>query len=251
MKKSKLILQIALPFISIAVLLLIWSVASIIINSEMVLPSVLQTISALVTLLGKGEFYLAFFATLLRSLIAFFTSFIVAVILAIFSKRFNGFKRFISPIISIIRSLPTIAVIVLILIWTNRFIAPIIVTSLVVFPTVYTNVYTATNEISSEEIEMCRLYGVSEKQILFRVVIPQITPALLTIIASGIALNLKLMVAGEVIVATANSLGNMLNLFNVNIEIANMFAVVLITVITGLIIELSADLINKRLVKWK
>ena len=74
-KKSKL-LNLILPLITVLCILVIWSVASYSIGSEYILPSVKDTLDALILLLAEQSFYVAFFLTLLRSVIAFVLSFI-------------------------------------------------------------------------------------------------------------------------------------------------------------------------------
>lgn len=251
MKNKDKILNLILPFSAIACILLLWAVAAIAVDSVFVLPSVSATCSALWSLLKTADFYRAFFMTFLRSVIAFAVSFVLAFVFAFLSKNNGKFERFFKPIISVVRALPTIAVILILLLWTDRFVAPIIVTVLVVFPTLFVNITNALNAVDSESVEMCRLFGVKEKDILTKVKIPQIAPSLFSACGTGLALNLKLMVAAEVLASTGNSLGSMLQISEIDQKMAKMFALVSVTVITGLVIEGVFALILKKAVKWQ
>ena len=84
---------------------------------------------------------------------------------------------------------------------------------------------------------------------MFKVVVPQILPAFISAAGAGIALNLKLMVAAEVLSQTANSMGYLLNTAKIYFEISTMIALVLFTVITGLIIESLFKFFSKKAAK--
>ncbi len=251
MKRTNKLLNWILPLISIACIFLLWGVSALAINNEFMLPSVSLTFSALIDLLKSGEFYISFLMTLVRSLISFICSFTLAFLLALLNRRFSIARSLFAPIISIIRALPTIAVVLLLLFWTNSFVAPIIVTFLVVFPTTYTNVCNALDVVDKRQIEMCKVFNVSRKDILFKVEIPQIMPSMYSTIGSGLSLNIKLMVAAEVLSATANSLGYMLNTAKIYFETATMLAIVVFAVAVGLIIDLVFNLLSKRAGKWR
>jgi NitT/TauT family transport system permease protein len=238
MNNKRDILNKALPIITIACIFCAWSIASAVIGSEYILPSVNQTLSALVNLLHSGEFYLSVAMTFLRSLVAFLLSFITAFFLARIRCKFELSSRVIEPVIGVIRALPTIAVILLLLFWTNSRIAPIIVTVLVVLPTSYTNLVTAFKGVDKTTVEAGAVDGANVKQLFAFVEFPQIEPAFYKSIGSGISLNFKLMVAAEVLAQTANSLGYLLNTSKVYFEIPQMMALVLVSVLIGVVVEL-------------
>ena len=88
--------------------------------------------------------------------------------------------------------------------------------------------------------------GASRFRAFTEIELPQTIPNILTAIGGGISLNFKLMVAAEVLAATANSLGYLLNTSKVYFEIANMIAVVVVAVAIGVIIELLFNFLSKK-----
>ncbi len=251
MMKKRKILNSMMPIITILILLLVWFVVGVIVNNDYLFPSLSAVFTAFFGVVANGGFYSAYFATLLRSVIAFLISFLLAFVVALLSKKYKLFASAVSPIIKIIRALPTIAVVLLLLFWTNSLVAPVIVTMLVVFPTTYINIKESLSTVDDAQIEACQTFGVSQKEIFFKVQLPQIAPSMLDAVGAGLSLNLKLMVAAEVLSATYISLGNILKTEKYNAEIANMLAVVLVCVITGLLIELVFGLISKKVGKWQ
>lgn len=249
MKKQDKLLNALLPFLTVAVIFGLWGLAAAKVDSEYVLPTVGDTFAALWELLKSAEFYRAYFGTLLRSVVAFAIAFFLAFITAFVAYKCDKAKRALKPLIVIIRSLPTIAVVLLLVLWTSSFVAPVIVTFLVVFPTLYNNLYAALCGIDKDLNEMCKVFGVSNKKRLTKVVFPQIAPEFITSAGAGLTLNLKLMVAAEVLAQTARSMGYLLNTSKIYFEISTMLALVLITVITGLIIEFLFSFWAKKAVK--
>lgn len=249
--KREKILSISLPIISILIVLTIWWVAAISVNSEYILPTISQTVTALIEVLKSGEFYSSLAFTLLRTLIAFLVSFLTAALCVFLSKRYKTAKGLIEPIISVLRALPTVAVVLILLFWTTSFIAPIVVTTLVILPTIYTGLSNLYDGIDKGQLLMCKAFNVGKKQTLTKVIIPQITPSMLLLIGGNLSLNLKLMVAAEVLAATPKSIGLMLNTSKVFFEISSLLALVCICIIFGVIIESVFSLISKKVGKWQ
>ena len=251
MKNRDKILNAILPIISIVCIIILWSAVALSVDNQYLLPSFSQTLGEFFSLFSKAEFYRVLFGTLSRSLVAFLISFSLALVLALFAYKYKVASKILAPIISIIRVLPTIAVVLLLLVWTDEFVAPIIVTFLVVFPTLYLNVKNALDGVDYDQIEMCKVFGVSKKEILLKVQLPQIYPPILSAVGAGLSLNLKLMVAAEVLAYTSNSLGNLLQLSKLYDQTATMMALVLVAVVLGLVIEGIFSIICKKVGKWQ
>lgn len=251
MKKLNKGLNLILPLLPIIALLLIWGLASKIIGNEYILPSIDKTFSALLTIFSNGEFYLALISTLTRSLIAFSISYLLATVLAYLTHKSVNAEKIVAPIISVTRALPTIAVVLLLLFWTNSLVAPVIVTMLVVFPTLYTSSKTAFDNVDKDILDISAVGGANKINTFRYIVFPIVLPDLLISIGSGISLNLKLMVAAEVLSATANSIGYMLSTAKVYFEIAEMISLVVVLVALGIIIEWIFNKISKKVGSWK
>ena len=235
----------------IACVLLIWQVGAIAVGSEYILPDIKSTLVALISLLKGKAFYRSLLGTLYRTAVAFAISFSIASVLAFLTRIQKRAETVISPLISILRALPTIAVIVLLQYWTNSKIASIVVTTLVVLPTSYSSMREAFFSVDNDLIKALKLFNVSEGELIKKVYFPAILPATLLAVGNGLTLNLKLMVAAEVLSATANSLGYLLNTSKVNYEVASTIAIVVITVAIGLTVEGVFRLISKKVGKWQ
>lgn len=244
-------LNLILPVATVMTVVLVWAIASKSIGNEYILPSVTQTMEEFLVLLKSANFYRSFAFTLLRSLVAFVLSFVLAFALSTFSVKLRYARKVIAPIISITRALPTIAIVLLLLFWTNSKIAPLIVTMLVVLPTLYTHIESAFLSLDKTVIEAGRVDGANEKNVFMKIELPQMLSSIYSGIGSGISLNFKLMVAAEVIAQTAHSIGYMLNTSKAYFEIAQMLALVSFSVIFGVIVEAIFGALSKKASKWK
>lgn len=251
MKKFNFLLNLILPLIGVVSLVVIWGVSAILLGDEIVLPKVSSTLKALVYKLGESAFYRAFVATLVRTLVAFLVAFVVATVLSILTYCSKKASKILAPIIAIIRAFPTIAMVLWVVLWTNSSIAPMIVTGVVVLPTLFVSVSQALADIDRGLIVMCKTYGVSRSDTLKKVVLPPLLPKLAEVAGSGFSLNLKLMVAAEIIAQTGRSLGILMQIEKVNFETAGLLALVIITVVTGIVVEYFVKFLARGLVKWK
>jgi NitT/TauT family transport system permease protein len=250
MKIKSILKNLIYPFIVIGIILIIWAIAAKQIGSEFILPSINTTLSQLKKLLFLNSFWLSFSKTLLRCLFTFFISFFLAMFFAILSKFFKTAKLLLSPLVSITRVLPTMAIILLLIIWTNSTIAPIIIAIIVVFPTLYSQFLGEIMGIDEKLLDMSKVYKVPKMKVLTKFYIPQMLPVIVMAVGAGLSLSLKLLVAAEVLAQTVNSIGGMMQTAKMYFETGQLMALTIITVITGILFEILASLF-KPLWRWK
>jgi ABC-type nitrate/sulfonate/bicarbonate transport system permease component len=251
MKKLNKLLNLILPFFSIGIMVIIWAVVAKIEDNTFIVPTVSQVVEEFFALFLQKKFYRALLFTLLRSLVAFSISFLSSAVLAYFASKSKVLEKLILPFIATLRALPTIAIAWLLVFWTNSQIAPVVITLLVVMPTSYTHVKGALESVDRTTIEAGKVDGANKLNLFFRIELPQIAPDLCSITGSGLALNIKLMVAAEVLGATVKSIGTMLNMANYSFEVAKTLALTVVVLALGLIIEFIFNALSKKVGEWK
>ncbi len=250
MKKLNKKFNLILPIFTIAFLFIVWFIIAKVYDNEYVVPTIYSTMKEFIKLFGEKRFYVALLLTLLRSVIAFLMSFLFSFFFAYFANKRQWAERIILPVISITRTLPTLAIAWLILFWTNDKIAPIVVTMLVILPTSYTQIKGALDSVNNNVIEAGKVDGAGWGNVLFKIQLPLIAPDLFNVIGSGLALNLKLMVAAEVLSATTKSLGNLINLAT-PFEVAKVLALSIVILCLGLIVEFLFNILSKKAGVWR
>jgi NitT/TauT family transport system permease protein len=251
MINTKIIKKIIYPVTAIAVFTALWFAASVAADREYILPSPYSSVKSLVALLSQGVFWQAGGATLFRSLLSFTAAFIAAVALAALSAVSEPVKRLLSPIIVILRAVPTISVILISLIWLKSAVAPMLISFLIVFPAIYAAVLGAILSADKGLIEMCRVYGVSKRDTVTKFYIPSVLPALFTSAKSNISLNLKIIIASEVLANTRISMGFEMQLSKLYLETPALFAWTIAAVIMAFLLEKAVDIIRKLAIKWE
>lgn len=230
---------------AIAFLSLVWVVAYYAVGNDLLVPSFSDCLKRLFVLLGTRVFWTAFFATLLRVLIAFVLSFVLAVVLAVVSYLLPTFKAFFAPIVSVLRSLPTLAVLLVLLVWTGANGAPVVVAFLSLFPMLYAGVAAALSGVDNALVEMSRVYKVPLKKRILQLYLPSIAPQVLQEAGAATSFALKLVVSAEVLAATWKSLGGMLQEAKLYLDMPLLFALVCVSFLTGLLLELALSAVAR------
>jgi hypothetical protein len=113
------IINLILAVVPIAFIFIVWQIEAKKLNNEFILPNLGKTVGALLALFKEQVFYRSLLGTLWRTVLAFGFSFGVATVLAFISRISKRAEVMISPLVSVTRSLPTIAIVLLLLIWTK------------------------------------------------------------------------------------------------------------------------------------
>lgn len=170
-------------------------------------------------------------ATLTRVIIGFLISFISALILGILSGVFKPVYYLLRPIIVIQKATPTMAIILLAIIWLKSEWAPILVGFLIIFPIIYTTVIQGIESVDVKLIEMARVYKLSMLTVMKDIYIPSIKSSLMSTSSSTIGLNLKVIIAAEVLSQPSASIGTSFQIEKANLNTAGVFAWVLVSII--------------------
>lgn len=222
-------------------LVVVWLIADSVIQNELIVPKISDCFKEMGNLLGKGWFWRYFFSTFGRVLIAFLVSFVFALIFAVIAYMVPWFGRFFAPIVTALRALPTLAVALLLLTLFQAGGTPIAVAFLALFPMLYTGILAALSGIDKELLDIGRVYGASAKNRIFRVYLPLSAPYILRESAGALSFSLKLVVSAEVVASTARSLGGLMEDAQ-GYNLPRLFALVIVTFIVGLLLELLVGL---------
>lgn len=251
-KNAKILKNAAYPVAVIAIVLVIWYFAAIAADSEFILPAPFSTLHRLAVVLGEQRFWSAFGATLARSVFAFAVSLAGALVLAFISYFFKPLGRFLSPLVSVLRALPTMAVVLLLVIWAGGRKAPVIVALMVLLPTLYAAIAEALDNVDRDVLDMAKIDGASRFTLTFRFCMPLIAPLASRSVAAAVSLGVKLTVAAEVLASTTNSIGMLMQLSRIYFEVADLIALTVITVAAALILEkIVYSLLSLSYKNWK
>ena len=244
---QKLLQKGGWTLLSFSFLIFVWILVAVIVGNAYLLPTISQTIKAGFELLGRNSFWRGYFATIFRALFAFGISFILAGGLCIAACLWRSFEKFITPILSLLRSLPTMVVLLMIIVWTNAEFAPIIVSCLVLLPMLYSAMLGAITSVDKELLEMSRVYGVSQKRMIKSLYVPSVFPALSRESLNALTFSLKLTVSAEIMSNTFQSLGGQMQTASLYAQTPTVFALAFVVFLTGYLIECLGNLLILRI----
>ena len=247
-KKRKL--NIIYGLAAVILMWLVWIIAYYAVGNEYIVPSFSDTVKSFFACLGQKTFWVAFGYTFLRSVIAFAISFFLAALCASLAAASKRFSAFLQPVMVLLRTLPTMAVILIILIWTSPKWAPVIVTVLVLFPMIYSQFCAAFGGIDDGLKNMARVYNLSKKQRIGKIYLPLVMPSVLSEVGANVSLCLKLVISAEVLANTARSLGGIMQTARLYVEMPRLAALTFIAVLTGLILDIAFSQLKRITYAW-
>lgn len=231
-----------------AVSIAAWAVAAAAAGSDLILPAPKEALGELLRCLRAAWFWRAAWYTTLRSILGFALSFAAGTTLAALSCRFTAVRRFVSPLMSVLAAVPTMSVILLLIVWFGADATPVFVALLVIMPVLYTGLTTAVDQIDISLVENARIYSVSGAYKLRKVYAPLVAPAYLDTCARAVSINFKLVVAAEVLSATRDSLGRLMQQAQTYFDTARLLAVTVGAIAVALLLEFAVRLIRRRFV---
>ena len=229
----------------------IWEIASIIINKQLLFPSPIDVLKKLFDLILT----ISFWQTTLFSLYRVGFGIIIAIVLGATIGLLCSFSKitynFVSPLVTVIKTTPVASFIILfiVLIKNGNETTPIIISSLMVFPIVFSNIYKGFESIDKSLIEVCKIYKISFKQKVSALYIPSLMPYFSSALLSSIGLGWKAGIAAEVLCTPKISIGT--ELFNGKqyFENIDVFAWTVTVIIISLIFEVAITKLFKLLLK--
>lgn len=232
--------------LGVTVAVVIYLIAYLLCANEYILPSPISTIKETAILFISPAFYSALGATLLRVVGGFVVSFVLAVALAILARIYPYINGVLSVIVGVLRSLPVLAVLLIILTSVSRSVAPIVVCFLSLFPILYTAFLNALKGVPSELEEMCLVYKIPLKRRVFSMYIPQMLPKILLDSAGGFSFSLKLVVSAEILASVYGSLGGIIQEASIYLLTSRLFALTLSVCLIGIIVEFIGKILSEK-----
>ena len=154
----------AFLILGIVVFIFIWKIVSWRMSPNNLVPSPEDTLKTFTVILLSENSFMDLYRTLLRGLTGFSMAFILAFILGLVAGSRAGFHSFFNPFLVVFRSTPVVAFILLLLIWFETDMVPIIIAFITMFPIIYTNITKGMQEVDPYLKEMVQVYQLTRAQ---------------------------------------------------------------------------------------
>lgn len=154
------------------------------------------------------------------------------------------------PYIVGFQSLPKVALAPLMVVWFGFGLeGKIFITAIITFFPVLVNTMVGYQAVEPERIELARSCNASEWHLLTKIIIPSCLPFLFAGLGVASVLSILGAVVGEFVGASAG-LGMLLMQYNQSMEIAPLFAVILLLAVIGFLMNYLVSLFERRYCFW-
>lgn len=246
MNKSK-VRQIA----AVCGLLLLWQFASSMLHNDLLLPSPAAALESLLKILSDPASYEAILRTLYRVGKGLVLSFILALVLVILVERKPVFRDYLHPFVVITSSIPNVSYMILAIIWLGNEGSVTAVTMLVLFPVLFSGLYTAVAEESQALRDVEALYPETFFYALRYRLVPMLYLSGLRTLKTAAQLGFKVGVMAEILGAVRAGVGRQIHFADLNLDTASVLAWTVIIIILSWMISALIELMIQHRVKYE
>lgn len=243
--------KIGLKLTFITIWIAIWYCMAEGIGNEILLPSPLMVLSSIKEIMSEKEFTSIILSTLLRASISFICSLTLSIIIGGISSISKLFKEFISPVISILKSIPTMAFVIIALIWIDKDKAPFLIGIMISFPIFYDAIINSVKNVDEDLVDMADVYKVGIIRKINSIYIPSVMFSIHGVLNSTLSLILKVVVAGEIYGQPKYGIGASLQLEKMYLNTTAIFAWIVIIAVICILFTLISNVLERIIYKWK
>jgi sulfonate transport system permease protein len=175
----------------------------------------------------------------------------VAVTLSILVGFWPLLEKLIDPTIQALRQIPSLAWVPLFILWMGiGETSKVTMIAVGVFFPVYLNVLTGIVTIDRKWLEVGKVFGLSTRQKITKIILPAVFPAFFTGIRTGLGLGFMFVVAAE-LMGASEGLGYLLVLGQNTLQPDTILVSIILFAIIGKVTDGSLKLIEQRLLHWQ
>ena len=228
----------------------LWQLIAVITNNDIYIPRIQQVIESIKIIFMEQDFLKVILSSFYRTILSYILALVFSMILGVLGAVYPFFQYLIQPINSFAKTIPTMVLVVLLLVWFDKDITPFAVGFAIIFPILYEGVRNGLMQIDKKIIDMTKIYEVSIKDKIKKIYFPVMKFYFMSIFVSTLSLTFKVVITGEVYGQPKFGIGSQIQLEKVNFNVAGIFAWIVIIVFISLFLEIINKLLKKRIYRW-
>jgi len=215
-----------------------------------VLPAPSDIVLALKQGFASGLLWEALKVTMIEIVLGFILAALSALILGTLISQIRLLEITIYPYIVALQTVPKIAIAPLIVAWVGFGIeSKVVIVVLVAFFPMLVNTIVGLKATPEDKIDLMRSLGAPRWKIFYMVQLPEAMPYIFAGLSIGIVLAVLGAIVGEFVGAKAG-LGYQIVQMNYNLDIAGVFAVLIVLAIIGIAFDFITTQVRRRLLFW-
>ncbi len=227
--------------------IIVWHYWSKKIGNEIFLPSPEKTFQTFKQILGEETFWLRITNTLRKIMQGFSWAVVVGFLLGTTASFLTVIRVLADTLMGMIKAVPVASFTILALLFMKSENMAVLVSFIIVLPSVYTNVMTGYDRVERDMKEMSRIYRISVLARIRYMYLPHVLPALFAACQVGIGLAFKSGVSAEVIAQTTQSVGYELYQAKLYLNTDRLFAWTMIIIILSTLFSQLVKLLFREL----
>lgn len=247
MKNSTTLSKYFNYFIGVILLFLFWIILSEIKNNDIIYPKIDKVFLSLFNLIIDKDFIISFFTSLLRVFIVLVISLVISLVITFLYVLKKDIIFIFKPLLVILKAAPLAIISLYLWISLGSEKAPYLITLLMVLPVTIEGFTAAINEIDEKYTNQLKTEDISMFKKYIKIYIPIIMPYIIMTLLQTFGMGFKVMIMGEYICQTKNSLGFIIYNLKFDITYDKLIAILLLTVFIVALIEIAIDIISKKL----
>lgn len=217
--------------------LLLWEIASRMINQEILLVSPVGVLMTLYQFVKSPDFWQTILFSFVRIVSGFFLAIIVGTIMAVLAYNSRIIRELFNPLFHIIKSIPVASFIILALVWIKAGNLSVLISFIMVIPIVYINMEQGLKSADEKLLQMAKVFRIGKWQKIRAIYIPAVMPHFISAISVGMGFAWKSGIAAEVIGVPTGSIGEKLYEAKLYLMTNELFAWTVVIIIVSVVFE--------------
>ena len=212
-------------------------------------PSAIMVAAWVITL--EGTLIEAFIASMVPFAIGMAISIVGGIAFGVIMARIWLFEYIIDPYVNALYAIPRLALVPLITLIAGLGLGgkTTIIVSIAIFPIII-NTYAGMKDVRGSLLEIGQVFGASERQIFFKIVLPYAIPFIMAGIRLAVGLGIIGMVVAELFTAVTG-LGGLIVRYANAFATDRLFVPIVVTAIMGVLITQFVQFLEYRLSRWR
>ena len=250
LKKDKIIITFFQIFI-ILFFLVIWQVLADLKKIDtFIFSSPKQILNTIISLYKSKNLFSHIWVTVYETILSFSIATILGTIIATILWWFKRLQKIIEPYLTILNSLPKVALGPIIIIWFGAGIKSIIFMALLISLIItIINVYEGFNNVNQNKIKLMKTLGAKKHQIFFKLIFPSSITTIISALKINVSMSLIGVIMGEFLVSK-KGIGYLIlygsQVFNLSLVISGIFILCLVAGLMYYIVSYIEKKVSKK-----
>jgi NitT/TauT family transport system permease protein len=243
--------DVGLSASGLAGFLIVWEVVVRLLRvPEIVLPPPTSVLAALYAIVRSGAVFPHIGITLTEILLGFAIGAVAAFGLGSLIALFRFVDRMLFPYIIAVQAVPKVAIAPLLVIWFGFGLeSKILMTAIIAFFPILVNTVVGLRQVEQDRLDLMTALKASRWQTFRFVRLPTALPFIFAGLDVGIVLSVIGAIVGE-FVGASGGLGYLLLVYNADLKIAAVFALLIILAVMGILLHACVMLAQRRVMFW-